>query len=300
LSGNQQTKYASLRASHLDVQPNTDTLIQQHSDGIWLALAIGNSRLHWAQFGGDRLEFAWDTPHLSATAVRSLIASQFNFQGEQLGDRPKFDHRPPLWIASVVPEQTHHWHIDPEAIFLTADQIPLHDLYPTLGIDRALAAWGAVVILSSPVLVIDAGTALTFTGIDDTHHLVGGAILPGLRLQFQSLKQSTAALPAVPLPSASATNPDVFSLPSRWALATPEAIASGILHTVLAGLRDFIQAWWQQFPGSAVVLTGGDGDRLHRYLQQQSPVLATNLTVNPHLIFEGMRAVRAAKQRSRA
>jgi hypothetical protein len=35
----------------------------------WLALMIGNSRLHWAWFVGVTLKEAWDTDHLPAAAV---------------------------------------------------------------------------------------------------------------------------------------------------------------------------------------------------------------------------------------
>lgn len=49
------------------------------------------------------------------------------------------------------------------------------------------------------ILVIDAGTALTFTAADADQRLVGGAILPGLGLQRSSLAQKTATLPRVEL-----------------------------------------------------------------------------------------------------
>ena len=39
-------------------------------------------------------------------------------------------------------------------------------MYPTLGIDRALALYSAGSTFRFPVLVIDAGTALRFTGAD--------------------------------------------------------------------------------------------------------------------------------------
>jgi type III pantothenate kinase len=167
---------------------------------------------------------------------------------------------------------------------MALDQIPLRGLYPTLGLDRALALWGAVETIGAPVLVIDGGTALTVTGVGGDRALVGGAILPGLRLQFQALGQGTAALPVLPATAA---------LPQRWAIDTPRAIASGILYTVLAGMRSFVQDWWQQFPGSAVVLTGGDGDRLHPLLLQQFPELSPGVKLDPHLMFWGCRSVRA-------
>jgi type III pantothenate kinase len=228
---------------------------------LWTALVIGNSRLHWAEFSGDRLQKTWDTPHV-------------NQDQTQLP--------PELWIASVVPSQNQFWQAHPHAHFISLEQVPLQGMYSTFGIDRALAVWGAIQTVGSPVLVIDAGTALTFTGAD-RDRLIGGAILPGLKLQFQSLAQGTAALPVVPLCS--------VPLPPRWVLDTETAIASGILHTVIAGLQSFIHDWRQTYPTSAVVLTGGDGDRLHAYLQALDPALTRSVKVNLHLTFNGIQAI---------
>ena len=71
--------------------------------------------------------------------------------------------------------------------FIGLEDIPLEGLYPSLGVDRALALWGAGATWGFPCLVIDGGTALTLTGGNGDGFLVGGAILPGLRLQLQSL-----------------------------------------------------------------------------------------------------------------
>ncbi len=233
---------------------------------VWTALVIGNSRLHWAEFSGDRLQKTWDTPHVNQ-------------------DQLQLEHE--LWIASVVPSQNQFWQADPRAHFISLEQVPLQEMYPTFGIDRALALWGAIQTLGGPVLVIDSGTALTFTGAD-CDRLIGGAILPGLKLQFQSLNQGTAALPNFYLPLA----PDLSPLPPRWALTTETAIASGILHTVIAGLHSFIHDWRQTYPNSAVVMTGGDGDRLHSYLQVLHPNLASSVKGDPQLAFKGIRAIR--------
>lgn len=237
---------------------------------IWMALAIGNSRLHWASFVGETLQTTWHTPHLSELSEL---------------EEPKDALNPevPIVMASVVPEQSQRWLLRPNVQLLSLDDIPLQGVYPTLGVDRALAAWGAIQTVGSPVLVIDAGTALTFTGIDCQQMLVGGAILPGLRLQFEGLGRKTAALPLVSL-----TVETAASLPLRWARQTEAAIASGILYTVLAGIQSFIADWQQQFPESAVVITGGDGDHLYYLLKQAYPQLADCLTLAPHLIFQGM------------
>lgn len=47
-----------------------------------------------------------------------------------------------------------------------------------------------------PVLVVDCGSALTFTAADARGTLAGGAILPGVRLQLAVLGTRTAQLPS--------------------------------------------------------------------------------------------------------
>lgn len=255
----------------------------------WLALTIGNSRLHWAWFSGATLTQAWDTNHLPAAVAEQLIQRWASgvlpeeiFPPLLVAQRSKNTKPLPLYLASVVPDRATIWQTYPATEVITLAHLPLSGLYPTLGIDRALAVLGAGETFGYPVLVIDAGTALTFTGADTQRQLVGGAILPGLRLQLQSLAQNTAALPAISLPP---------QLPPRWARETPIAIESGVVYTVLAGIRDFIEDWRCQFPNGQIALTGGDAVLLLSYLQAQFPETARHLIVDPHLIFWGIRLV---------
>jgi type III pantothenate kinase len=190
----------------------------------------------------------------------------------------------PIVIASVVPKQTALWETYPNVHVITLDQIPLKNTYPTLGIDRALALWGAGMTWGFPMLVIDAGTALTFTGADANQCLVGGAILPGVGLQLTSLGQKTGQLPQL--------NIEVIkALPPRFALNTPESIQSGVIYTLLAGIKDFITDWWQLFPNGKVAIKGGDRVLLLNYLQVLYPEITARLIVEPNLIFWGMQKI---------
>lgn len=255
----------------------------------WLGLAIGNSRLHWAWFIGEKLCCAWDTEYLPASVVEYLAKCQTleDLLVEILPpcSRNSFPNSSPapLYIASVVPSQTELWQAYPDIHIITLDQVPLKGVYLTLGVDRALALWGAGETWGFPMLAIDAGTALTFTGADANCCLMGGAILPGVGLQLQSLSQSTANLPLV-----DTTN--IASLLPRWGLNTPASIHSGVIYTIVAGIRDFVEAWWQEFPGSWITLTGGDRTLLLKYLQSQFPSIASRVIVEPNLIFWGMRS----------
>ena len=269
---------------------------------INIALAIGNSRLHWGLFAGKTLAKTWDTEHLKADTVSTLsqeeraeylvqtvMRSIEEISAQNLLCRtvtPAFSNIDtvslvplPLVFASVVPQQTAIWQSYPDVRIITLDQLPIGGLYPTLGIDRALALLGAGNRLGWPVLLIDAGTALTFTGGNVNRYLVGGAILPGLGLQLLSLGKKTAELPLVNLPE---------SLPRRWATDTAGAIQSGVVYATVAGVRDFIEDWRCLFPDSKIAITGGDRTLLLQYLTSAFPDTATSVIDAPEAIFWGI------------
>ncbi|MEH2150808.1 pantothenate kinase [Nostoc sp.] len=273
---------------------------QRHREKIWLALEIGNSRLHWALFIGETLYSAWDTDYFPQSVIEHLAECQTlddlllaisppHQQSNFLTNTSPlcaFVSLPPcpLLLASVVPSQTAIWQTYPNTHVITLDQVSLKGVYPTLGIDRALALWGAGKTWGFPMLVIDAGTALTFTAADANESLVGGAILPGLGLQFTTLGQQTGQLPLVEIQN-------FPSLPVRFALNTTEAIQSGVVYTILAGIKDFIEAWWHLFPDAKVAIKGGDRTLLLNYLRTLYPEIAAPLIVEQNLIFWGMREI---------
>ncbi|MFN9859340.1 MAG: type III pantothenate kinase, partial [Pseudanabaena sp.] len=205
----------------------------------YLAIAIGNTRIKAVIFGSDRQileEYAFTHDQLPVLEA-------------QLADRD-FAH---IAIASVVPELITNWHHLPQTQIIKTCDVPLRGLYATMGCDRALAAYGAGETYGYPVLVIDAGTAIDLTGINDQKTLVGGAIVAGLRSQFLSLYQNTSALPDLHVPTA---------LPNRWGIDTNSSIQAGISQILLTGLQAYINDWRSQFPDSKVIITGGDGEYL--------------------------------------
>ncbi|MER3476501.1 MAG: pantothenate kinase, partial [Leptolyngbya sp. ERB_1_2] len=253
----------------------------------WIALNIGNSRLHWALFSNNQIQEKWDTQHFdekSAISIRDpasdLTTNQISLI-YQLIPGLKIDSE--LWIASVVPKQSNYWQGVSNLHYICLNQIPLQQLHPTLGVDRALAVWGAIQTYGRPALVIDCGTALTFTGANERDELIGGAIVPGVRLQFQALGQHTAALPVIE---------QVATLPARWARETHSAIESGVLNTLLAGIRSFIKDWNQQFEKSTIVLTGGDAPLIYRLFEQTEPRIFEQIRLDLDLVFWGMRSIR--------
>ncbi|PZU95294.1 MAG: pantothenate kinase [Pseudanabaena sp.] len=209
---------------------------------LWLVIAIGNTRIRAVVFNRDRQiikEYAY--------AHKDLPSLEIELTNQQFAK---------ISIFSVVANLVTYWHRLAQTQIITTADIPLQNLYANLGVDRALAAFGAGELYGYPLLVIDAGTALTLTGVDAQKNLVGGAIIAGLRSQFITLHQNTSALPNISIPE---------YLPDRWANNTNSAIESGIAYIFLYGLQAYIDDWRSQFPDSHIILTGGDGDRLKQW-----------------------------------
>ncbi len=86
------------------------------SDSSWLALMIGNSRLHWAWFIGEKLYLSWDTQHLPASVVQQLAKCKTldDLLREimppnlitKIGIQESSSRLVVLSLASVVPNQT--------------------------------------------------------------------------------------------------------------------------------------------------------------------------------------------------
>ncbi|HLO85835.1 MAG TPA: pantothenate kinase [Nostocaceae cyanobacterium] len=267
----------------------TDTQLK-NNENHWLALMIGNSRLHWGLFAGQNLLLTTDTEHLPESTVQQLAQCQtLNKLLQQIFPNignlpPKSTQNSTIILASVVPSQTALWQKHFQLKLITLDQIPLKGIYPTLGSDRALALWGAGKTWGFPILVIDAGTALTFTGADVNQTLIGGAILPGFNLQLSSLGQKTGQLPLL-------ETSQIIDLPPRFALNTQAAIYSGVIYILLSGIKDFIENWLNFHPESKIVLTGGDRTLLTNLMPIQFPEIAAKLIVEKNLIFWGMSQI---------
>ena len=131
--------------------------------------------------------------------------------------------------------------------------IPLKNMYQTpdtLGYDRIAAAVGANTIYPGRnVLVIDAGTAITYDMVTSEGAFIGGNISPGLDIRFKSLHKYTNRLPLLERPD---------ETPVLIGSSTNEAIQAGIVNGLLFEIDGFIESISQNFPKLQVVLTGGD------------------------------------------
>ncbi len=131
-----------------------------------------------------------------------------------------------------------------------------------VGIDRLLASWMASQLYpGQAAIVVDAGSAITIDFVNENAEFLGGVILPGIALQFDSLARGTDALPSIEIPLAEAVSSDTLPIP---ATDTVTAIRSGILLGTAAAIDGLIQRYLTRGPHRQckILYTGGDAPLL--------------------------------------
>ncbi len=164
-------------------------------------------------------------------------------------------------------------------------QLPLQvsvDLPESVGIDRLLNVLAAKsrVDETTPVVVVDVGTAVTVNLLDESGAFAGGAIFPGTRLMAEALHDQTAALPLVNLAEHSNLVP---------AKSTAPAIGAGIHWAVVGGIAALVRELHRCVPAAEplqVFLTGGDAADIEPDLPDRD---LYQYELHPKLTLEGIR-----------
>ena len=129
----------------------------------------------------------------------------------------------------------------------------------TLGADRiALAAAAVMHYPNKNVLVIDAGTCITYDIITKDRTYLGGAISPGMHMRFESLHHFTSRLPKVP--------PAEF--PDFVGDSTENSILSGVINGLCMEIEGVIGQYESRYEHLTVILTGGDAQFLSNRLKK--------------------------------
>jgi type III pantothenate kinase len=146
----------------------------------------------------------------------------------------------------------------------------------TVGIDRLLACVAAKKRFPAgqPFLVVQAGTAIALSFMDERGVFQGGAILPGIEMMTRSLQSGTAGLPYAGL-----TDP-VPPTPGR---NTYDAIRVGV-YWAAAGAIAALRKGFQRNGSEPlpIVLTGGNGPLL-------KDAITPPVEHVPELTLEGLR-----------
>lgn len=140
-------------------------------------------------------------------------------------------------------------------------KIPFTNLYKTpktLGVDRITVATNAIKKFPNKnVLVIDAGTCITFDFVTQNAEYLGGAIAPGIEMRLQALHVFTAKLPKV----------KKENINYYVGKSTDESILSGVVNGITQEIDGVIHQYKKEYRNLTVVLTGGDTNFLAKQLK---------------------------------
>jgi len=220
-----------------------------------LIIDIGNTRAKLAVFDQDRL-------------IQSVVCFKENLDGHQKALRREFPKIDSGILANVAtPEDGYESALSGlsgTTINLSdRTKVPFRNAYTspkTLGLDRiALAAAAVSNYPQKNVLVIDAGTCVTYDLVTASKTYLGGAISPGLNMRFRALNNFTANLPLLRADD----EKEIRSMGKN----TIESLELGVIQGLIYEIDGFIYRFKEKYPDLTLILTGGDYEILSKRLK---------------------------------
>jgi type III pantothenate kinase len=165
--------------------------------------------------------------------------------------------------------------------FIVLDEkvpIPIQNAYKTpetLGKDRIAAVVGGM--KKAPrknILVIDAGTAITYDFLDNSGVYRGGNISPGMTVRFKALHHYTKSLPML----------DEHGDIPFIGYDTETAIRAGVIKGIAKEIDGYIDEFKQKYPDLLVFLTGG-----HTFYFETK--LKNSIFADGNLVLEGLNEI---------
>ncbi|MCC7460340.1 MAG: type III pantothenate kinase [Proteobacteria bacterium] len=213
---------------------------------------IGNTKTMLGFVQNDKIVRTWKMATHKNMLADEYVAHFNNFLSQV---KTSWESNP-VCVASVVPHITEqlrkHSQNRNDIHFVNHESsvdFSIHLPTPqTLGSDLIAAAQGALKKHTSPLIIVDAGTATTITVINRDQQFIGGAICPGMGISSQALFNQASALSAIQLklPETSIGN------------KTNDAILSGICLGHASMIEKMIERFESELKDACTVLvTGG-------------------------------------------
>ena len=167
-------------------------------------------------------------------------------------------------ISSVVPPMT----IGPGV--KTGMNI-LAEIHNQLGADIVASSVAAIQKYPQPIIVIDMGTATTFSYLSESTYK-GCVIIPGVRIAVEALSGRAAELPHISLEQP----------PSIFGRSTIDAMRSGVLYGNAAMIDGMIQRMEAEAkPVATVVMTGGNAEMIQPHCKRK-------ILIDENLLLDGL------------
>lgn len=231
-----------------------------------LVIDIGNTKAKIAIFNNDELLEKLTITIENTIAEVKLLQKRFTLTNCIVSSVTKFDTN---FIKEIGFQNFIRLDNITKVPFINNYKSPL-----TLGVDRiALASAAVNEYPKQNVLVIDAGTCITYDFVTENKEYLGGAISPGIDMRYKSLHTFTANLPLL--------EKDDFKLIGT---DTQSSIHSGILNGVVNEIEGIINQYIDKYQTLTVVLTGGDTNFLAKKLKN-------TIFANPNFLLVGLNSI---------
>ncbi len=248
-----------------------------------VAIDVGNSNVVIGVAKGENWRHIWRFNTVVDREAPYFYAKQLGQHLMEAGLKPPVIEA--IVISSVVPDLTQTWVEVVQALFgqepivlgpLVYPKLPLKiDRPDEIGTDLVANALEGHLKLEADVIVVDFGTALTFTIVDHTGYIRGVNIAPGLKTAIAALFSKTAQLPEVPLELP----------PSIVGQGTVHAIQNGVLVGYVGLVRHMLAEIRKELGTQyKAIATGGLSAILH-------PLENDFEFVDPVLTLNGIRRV---------
>ncbi|MHA7099240.1 type III pantothenate kinase [Roseivirga pacifica] len=247
-----------------------------------LAIDAGNTNVVFGIHNGEKWIHEW---RMNTLPVKRASEYEMFLRLNFLENNLHFDDISRVVISSVVPqlnsvlEEFAAASIKDEPVFLGPkwyDKLPVRTQNPyEIGTDLLANAVAAKELHGGDTIVVDFGTALTFTVVDKDGLILGVNIAPGLKTAIKALVGQTAQLPEVPL-----------ELPeSVLGKNTIHAIQNGVLWGYISMVEGMLDRIQQELGREMkVVATGGLSSIL-------TPLHKRFDKVDRHLTLDGLRII---------
>jgi type III pantothenate kinase len=125
-----------------------------------------------------------------------------------------------------------------------------YDTPQTLGLDRLAAAVGAKSLCPGEnLLIIDAGSAITYDFVTEKGEYIGGNIAPGIKMRFTILQRMTKKLPLV--------DAEENELIPLFGKNTRDAIAAGVIRGIAYEVKGYMRTVREKMSHYQTYVTGG-------------------------------------------
>ena len=230
-----------------------------------LAIDIGNTSTKLAVYENSQMALFKHVSEPETQWLQKTVENYPKIKSSVLASVREYPKEIDAWLADRF------FHID----LTNKTRLPFINQYATpetLGKDRIAAVAAATKLFPKiNVLIIDAGTSITYDLITDNNIYLGGGISPGIEMRFKALHTFTGKLPLV-------TKIDDTPLIGN---STQNSILSGVLNGVVAEVEGIIYRYSQQFEKLKIIISGGD----YKYFDKK---LKNSIFATPNIVMQGL------------